>query len=391
MSVVILSGFAKGKNAHDSGSKACKEALHNQNTENISAVMVFAPECFSLSEVCEGVRSELSGIEVGSMIGVTNTAEIVKNSGSSEDKVLVVFFSSKDLKFSSYHQPVESLSAEAGQKWSKGFVDKMTLKPSVMFLFSVDNLGVPEFFIDSLSENLPEAEFIGGSIPRKEDGNFVQFVDWEGCSDGVLALAVYGDISTQSGVTSDWVPIGKNYKVTRSNEEVVFSIENQPAVNFYKDYFGDSINQDIGKNIQDFTVMYPLQVMRGLEQSEKVIRRPVTVNYDGSVSFDGSVPNDSEIQIMIKDSEKNLTETEKLFSSVSKNYFEAPFVFVINDVSNKVYNGTILNSMVSKFAGSTTVFGISSKYQYLKSREGNISNKPKSSFYTGSLAVCAFK
>ena len=108
---------------------------------------------------------------------------------------------------------------------------------------------------------------------------------------GVLVLAIDREkveILTSRGF--GWSGIGTQRVVTKSYENIVYTIDDKPAIEFYKDYL--NITPD---NMPDMGVDYPLEVV--LPNGQTVYRAAVHINEDGSLLFAGHVIEGSKVRI----------------------------------------------------------------------------------------------
>lgn len=134
-----------------------------------------------------------------------------------------------------------------------------------------------------------QASIFGGLTADR--GRFQQSYQFCGdrvYSDAVPVLLFSGPIVFSHGVTSGWQPIGRQARVTRAQGNVVYEIDDQPALDFYYHYFG---------GVQPSSE-YPLAVIESL-QDIAYIRAPRgrCDPGSGSIHFFGDVPQGSMVQL----------------------------------------------------------------------------------------------
>ena len=114
----------------------------------------------------------------------------------------------------------------------------------------------------------------------------------------LLALIIDEDkIDVRGIATCGWKAIGTTKTVTKSEGNIVYTIDDKPALDMLMNYLGVEIKQDDNKEIVTFlsSWYYPLQVER--ENVDPVIRTAMFANReDRSLICSGKVPQGSKIK-----------------------------------------------------------------------------------------------
>lgn len=137
-----------------------------------------------------------------------------------------------------------------------------------------------------------------------------QFFKTEVLSDAVPLLVFAGPLHFSYGVAGGWYPIGKRSQVTQVDKNILYTIDHQPALEFYHYYLNDS----------EPDAVYPLAVFPPGE--ERFFLRG-SVGYDtttGSITVSGDVPPASIIQITDASLEDVIAASEKAFGEALANY-----------------------------------------------------------------------
>ena len=102
----------------------------------------------------------------------------------------------------------------------------------------------------------------------------------------VLALGFYGDkLHVSSGCYAGWDEFGAERIITKSEGNVVYEINNEPALEPYKRYLGDE-----AKNLPGSGLRFPLSI-RETDSANSIIRTVLAVcEEDNSLTFAGDVP-----------------------------------------------------------------------------------------------------
>jgi len=153
----------------------------------------------------------------------------------------------------------------------------------------------------------------------------------------LIALIIDEDKIDVRGITScGWKAIGTTKTVTKSEGNIVYTIDDKPALDMFNKYLGVEVKLDDSKDIVPFqnSWYYPLQLER--ENGDTVIRTSRFANQkDRSLICTGSVPQGSKIKFSlppdfdaietvisecesIKDSEQQQADALIMFSCVSR-------------------------------------------------------------------------
>ena len=120
-----------------------------------------------------------------------------------------------------------------------------------------------------------------------------------GCDDyakgeQVVAVGFYGKkIKVKTGTQGGWKSFGPRRMITKSDHNVVYTIDDQPALDVYKKYLGEE-----SKNLPGSALYYPLLVYGG-DEKDGVIRTILSLNEeDKSMVFAGEMPQGWNCQFM---------------------------------------------------------------------------------------------
>jgi len=149
---------------------------------------------------------------------------------------------------------------------------------------------------------------------------------------GALVLAIDRDkIDIVSSRGFGWSGIGTQRVVTKSTKNIVYMIDDKPAVNFYQEYL--NITQ---KDMPSMGVDYPLEVQ--LANGQIVYRAAIYINQnDGSLVFAGHVEENSKVRISAPIGEQIIDHVEEsIIKSLSeKENFKADLTLVFPCAAHK--------------------------------------------------------
>lgn len=109
--------------------------------------------------------------------------------------------------------------------------------------------------------------------------------DAPACKGRVAAIGFYGDVSVRSGCFAGWEDFGAERVVTRSTGNVVYEIDNQPALDLYKKYLGE-----LAAELPASGLRFPISIQQD-KSSRPLIRTLLAVDENSrSLTFAGDVP-----------------------------------------------------------------------------------------------------
>ncbi len=126
------------------------------------------------------------------------------------------------------------------------------------------------------------------------------FTNRHSSSQGLLALIIDEDKIQISGIaTCGWKPIGTTKTITKSEGNIVYTIDDKPALDMILKYLGVDYDFDSGKEIvTQLGALYPLQMER--EGFAPVMRTAMFANRnDRSLICAGNIPQGSKVKFSL--------------------------------------------------------------------------------------------
>ncbi|SDX04197.1 FIST signal transduction protein [Flavobacterium degerlachei] len=111
----------------------------------------------------------------------------------------------------------------------------------------------------------------------------------------VILIGFYGETLEVSFASfGGWIPFGPERVITKSEANILYEIDGQPALDLYKKYLGDKAQE-----LPQASLLYPLNVTpEGKE--EPVVRTILKINDENhSMTLAGDVPMNSKVQLMM--------------------------------------------------------------------------------------------
>lgn len=298
MSMISAVGSSSGEDSHAVGVNACQEAF-DQLKMPADLVIVFSSPKYDQEKMLAGVRS-VSGNTL--LVGSSTSGEITTKGPASNHSVVVMAISSPDIKyFAAVGDSISTGAREAGKKAASS-VKEQSADPLKAFLMFPDVLvgngaDTVRGVLDELGEHFP---VVGGA--SGDDFKFektYQYLNDKVYSGAVVGLGMTGDFAIGIGVKHGWLPIGSPMKVTKSEGSVLHELDGKPAIEIYEDYFGEKEAAELRTDtLAKLAITYPLG-MSVEGSSEMLIRDPITVNKEGSITCAAEIPMGSEIRLMV--------------------------------------------------------------------------------------------
>ncbi len=242
--------------------------------------------------ILDRINEIYPGIE---LIGCTTDGELTSVHGFAEDSITLMLLYSDKLFFKA--GAADGISKDTAAIINKAVVS-VTLQldqEPVLCITTPSGLTasgdlIVEGLQKSLGENFPVFGGTAGDQLRMKCT--YQFYNKKVFTDAAPFLLISGPILYSFGIETGKIPIGKKAVVTRSDNNIVYKIGENNALEFYKYYLGDKIGFDDGSIISD----YPLAVFEEDNRSF-YLRGPVFEAGSENLRFFGNVPQGSTIQL----------------------------------------------------------------------------------------------
>lgn len=151
----------------------------------------------------------------------------------------------------------------------------------------------------------------------------------------IVAIGFYGkDLWVSCGSQSGWEPFGLEKRITKSNKNVLYELEDQNALEIYKKYLGAEKD-----NLPSSALLFPLSIIiPGSKQA--IIRTILSIDEEEkSMTFAGDMPEGSVVRFMASTHEK-LVDAAYKAATVSKIEGQIPsFALLVSCIGRKLVMG----------------------------------------------------
>ncbi|MDP2594085.1 MAG: FIST N-terminal domain-containing protein [bacterium] len=394
--MAFYAGVGTSRQLQDSetaGHDAAAKALATSGAPAAALAVVVASPKYDQEAMLNGVRAALPG---ASVIGCSSAGAITED-GVQEQAVSVLVLANDSGTF--VPVKVTGIGADmrgAGKKFGEALKDSgQEIKLAFVFSDALAGNGTEMVrgILDVLGAGFPIA---GGAAG--DDMAFkktYQYYDDEVLSDAVVGFGVAGNVEVAVGADHGWQPLGDAHIVTKAEGTKLIELDGRPAFTIYQDYFDERAN-DFKQALSLQAVTYPLG-MKAKDVGEYMIRVPLAIGEDGSITCGADVVVGSEIYLMVgtlaSAMEAAKMTAQKLVDRVV--HVEPRVVFVSDCVARKILFGEHGNeeiALLKSIGGpNAVIFGLYTYGQIatLQPPPANI-NTCDPGFYEQSISITVF-
>jgi len=119
-------------------------------------------------------------------------------------------------------------------------------------------------------------------------------------SEGALSLVqISGDIHLSVGMGVSWQDVGLSFMVTKAQGNILYSLDDQPAVEIFSQLFG-KLNEDWRTSLfSEMIRLYPLGIELFPGSTEIILRSPIRIQTDGSFVMNAQVVEGQNAHLMV--------------------------------------------------------------------------------------------
>lgn len=206
---------------------------------------------------------------------------------------------------------------------------------------------------------------------------------------GLLALIIDEDKMEVNGIaTCGWKPIGTTKTITKSKGNIVYTIDDKPALDMIIKYLGVDYDFDSGKEIvTQIGAYYPLQLER--ENVAPVMRTAMLANReDRSLICAGNVPQGAKVKFSLPpDFDAIETVIEECNELKDEHQQEADALIMFSCISSHLSFGILMSEEISQVQNvwNAPMVGFFTYGEFGKSKTG------KHEFHNNTCCLVALK
>lgn len=141
----------------------------------------------------------------------------------------------------------------------------------------------------------------------------------------IIAIGFYGDqLEVSFSIYGGWTPFGPERIVTKSEGNVLFELDNQPALDLYKKYLGEK-----SKELPASALLYPMNVT-AKEGEQSIVRSILNVDEaNNAIVLAGDIPLNAKVQLMMTNVDNIANASEKAATMALENRKTKPEVAIL--------------------------------------------------------------
>jgi hypothetical protein len=251
------------------------------------------------------------------LVGATTAGEIYNHSVSEKSIVALLMKFDDPAYRIGFHKNVEGDLNQLGKK--AAHENNNVFDDPSMVVFSGGLRADGEELVNGLVEGMVNPCNIYGALAGDDlqmENTYV-FTNEQSTNNGIVTLTFDSNKIKATGIaTSGWQSIGTEKTITKSRGNIVFTIDHQPALDVFLDYFNKPKESVQAKNLViSELAQYPLQVVRN--PSYSVLRAPLLADEErGALVFSGTVPQGSQIKFSVPPGFETIENTTEEISKM---------------------------------------------------------------------------
>jgi hypothetical protein len=318
-------GMSRHHNPNLAGRDAAQQALKKAGVDRPDFVFMFASIGYDQQSVLRAVREATGGAPLSgcSAEGTINGDE-ADESGFS---VVVTTISSDDLQWTNgIARGLEDDARAVGQQVAQDLLPDLSADTIGLFVFPDGLITLTlESFFAGLEENLSTLQFLplwGGGAGNNLDtvGPTYQYCDDEVMSGGISYALLSGKAQASWAISHGLVPIGGERIVTRSKGNVIYEIDDKPAVEVLKEYLPEqALTEDRDWMRYAISLALCFRAPSYMKDEEYVVRGvPALRMADGSIIVQTEVSEGTTVWFSSRDKEKMITGLDRMARQIKE-------------------------------------------------------------------------
>ncbi len=341
MTIQIGMGLSTKRDSLVATQEAVRQAKLNFQSQKISLAVVFSSLDFAHIGVFRAINNLLGPVP---LIGCSSLA-IISQQGIFKHGIVIMLLGLPEAIYFNT-ACVKEISAKPIAEAGREFADKLLygfkgIRRDVGMMFSDGLMADGSSFINGLQEKLGMSFPLAGASASDNlafKRTYLYFNE-EVLNDAACGVLWGGKLNFGFGIRHGWKPLGKPHQVTSSSGNIVYEIDNAPAVDIYEEYLAYDLAK-LKRELKYVSVFYPIGVyLEG--EDEYLLRNILLAQDDGALIFQGNVPQDSRIRLMIGTKESCLAATAQALNEAKAALLgrQPACVFIFDSVSRYILLG----------------------------------------------------
>jgi len=296
-------GFSQFPNPPEATLQACVQVKNQLDASDTDLIIIFASPEYIVPEIQPIITRTLKPKHV---LG-SSTGGIILANGVADRGIAIMGINSSVMRFGISAIPdvgildMHLTGFELARKAIQD-LDSPTRKIFITFSEGVEKNCSP--FIRGLNEALGKGFPIVGAI-SSDDFKYVklfQIFQDQLLQNSAVGLLLDGPFHFALGCRHGFKPLGKPRTITKVDDYIIRTIDDQPAVEIYKHFLGSAAEGLKNITLNSTAAMYPLGIYLE-EAGQYLLRNIIDILEDGSIVCQEGVPQGAEVHLMISNIE----------------------------------------------------------------------------------------
>ncbi|HRZ14039.1 MAG TPA: FIST N-terminal domain-containing protein [Candidatus Omnitrophota bacterium] len=327
-------GVSLEKNEIAASEEAVRQAKSRKaSKEKIDLVLTFSTADFSSVALIKHLNTFLGDVPI---FGSNSSALITEKGIFNHGLVVMLIGFPEGVYFNTAYTKTNEFATstaageDLGEKLLYGF-QNVSRTLSFLLFDRMEESGAQ--FMTGLQSKLGRSfPCIGASISNPAlAGRDSLFFNTTILNNACIGILWGGKFNFGLGLKHGWKPLGKPHTITQAYDNIIVSIDDQPAIGIYEEYLNYDISR-LKKEFKKLSILYPFG-MRVPGQQEYLLRNVTSIGDDGSLVCRGNVQTGSSVRLMISTKETCLEATREALNEAKTHLASQSYRFHKNDSS----------------------------------------------------------
>ncbi|HOX54310.1 MAG TPA: FIST N-terminal domain-containing protein [Candidatus Omnitrophota bacterium] len=331
--------------------------------QEIDLVIIFSSIYYNPENIVKGVKQIMPEAKI---IGCSGSGVIMPRAVE-EYGLAILAIKTNNIKFGlGYCSNINEKDARSsGQELARMSMSNFKTTSRDIFIMFADGL-----IRKSSDLILGVEDILGRSFPligaaSSDDFKFTktyQYFQNNIFSNAAVGILIGSSPGLGFGIKHGWKPIGKPRVVTDSEGNIIKKINDKPAIDMYKEYFEDEVDELKKEKLSRLTVLYPIGIdMPG--ENEFILRNILETTEEGFFICQGDVPVGSEISLMLGSKDFCIQAAKEAAEEAKKELKDKPasLIIIFDSAARKKLLGRLayneIDAVREVFGKTTPVFG----------------------------------
>ncbi|MEH7526275.1 EAL domain-containing protein [Bacillus sp. JJ1503] len=265
-------------------------------------------------------------VPLAAVIGCSASGEIFEGN-ITENKTILSFtvFDKTEVKSTLLHQESFENSYDMGKRLAEQIIDFDT---KVLIIFPVGDKIDSQSLLEGILDGNPQL-IVSGGLAGNTGANSDSFsiAGEDLTSQGVAGVALRSkQLFAQVQSHFEWQEVGKAFTVTKSNGDIVYSLDKKKPLQILKHYLGEGFIKDISNSRFEFPFMIS-------QKDGKVSLFIMDILKNGAIRVSRNVSEGDKLTFSFPNIEATIDQTLQGFRQLAKKTVET--IFVYNSLSRK--------------------------------------------------------